>query len=144
MRQLKLFMKDKQTYYDYVILEFLTDQKDVLDVQAGMFFMLSSGTLLKKPISIMDVDVRSGMLKFLVRRIGEGTSFLYDLMPGQEVEVVGPCGNAFPDPGGRPARRCRARHGAAEPSPGAATCQERPGAVFRRHSVARERSVGRT
>ncbi|RLE19806.1 MAG: hypothetical protein DRJ08_07845, partial [Acidobacteria bacterium] len=77
MRQLKLFLKDKKTWFDTAILEFIAEEKEALSVQAGMFFMLEASTLLKKPISVLDMDVRSGMLKFLVRRVGKGTAFLY-------------------------------------------------------------------
>ncbi|PJB76823.1 MAG: dihydroorotate dehydrogenase electron transfer subunit [Acidobacteria bacterium CG_4_9_14_3_um_filter_49_7] len=102
MKQLKLFLKDKRTWYDTAVLEFLTEEKDALTAKPGMFFMLEAGTLLKKPISVLDVDSRSGMLKFLIRRIGKGTSFLYDLKPGAELTAVGPSGNSFPNPGARP------------------------------------------
>ncbi len=102
MRQLKLFLKDKKTWFDTAILEFIAEEKEALSVQAGMFFMLEASTLLKKPISVLDMDVRSGMLKFLVRRVGKGTAFLYGLKPGDSLTAVGPSGNSFPKPDGRP------------------------------------------
>jgi len=102
VKQIRLFLKDKKTWFDTAILEFLTEEKETLTVKAGMFFMLEAGTLLKKPISVLDVDARSGTLKFLIRRVGKGTAFLYDLKPGAELTAVGPSGNVFPDPGGRP------------------------------------------
>ena len=102
MKHLRLFLRDKKTWYDTAVLEFLTEERDALNVQPGMFFMLEAGTLLKKPISVLDVDSRSGMLKFLIRRIGKGTSFLYDLKPGAELTAVGPSGNSFPNPGEHP------------------------------------------
>ncbi len=102
MKQLKLFLKDKKTWFDTAVLEFLTEEKEAFSVRPGMFFMLEAETLLRKPISVLDVDPRSGSLKFLVRQVGKGTSFLYDLKPGAELTAVGPSGNAFPDPEGRP------------------------------------------
>ncbi|NOZ13730.1 MAG: dihydroorotate dehydrogenase electron transfer subunit [Acidobacteria bacterium] len=102
MKQLRLFLKDKKTWFNTAILEFVTEGKEALDVKAGMFFMLEAGTLLKKPISVLDADKKSGMVKFLVRRVGRGTAFLYDLKPGDELNAVGPSGNTFPDPAGRP------------------------------------------
>ncbi len=103
MKQLTLFLKDKKTWFNTVVLEFMLEEKEVLStVGPGMFFMLQSNTLLKKPISILDADPRSGSVKFLIRRVGKGTSFLYDLMPGAKLTAVGPSGNKFPDPDERP------------------------------------------
>jgi len=101
LKQTSLFLKDKQTFHETVILEFLTDDRSLTDVKPGQFFMLGANTLLKKPISVLDADPRSGTLRFLVRRVGKGTAFHYDMAPGTSIDVVGPIGNVFPVPEGR-------------------------------------------
>ncbi|BBB32239.1 dihydroorotate dehydrogenase electron transfer subunit [Thermotomaculum hydrothermale] len=96
MKQGKLFLKNKKTYFDYAILTFLTEVEDFLNVKPGNFFMLQANTLLKKPISVMDCNKRDKMLKFLVKKIGKGTEFLYNLNPGETIDAIGPSGNSFP------------------------------------------------
>lgn len=101
MKQTTLFLKDKQTFHEYVILEFLSEDRELARVRPGQFFMLGANTLLKKPISVLDSDPKSGTIRFLVRRVGKGTAFHYDLAPGTTIDVVGPAGNTFPVPDGK-------------------------------------------
>jgi len=96
MKQGKLFLKDKKTFFDYVILYFLTKEENFLEAQPASFFMLSSSTLLKKPIGVMDVHKNDGMISFLVKKVGKGTEYLYNLDIGQEIDAIGPLGNSFP------------------------------------------------
>jgi dihydroorotate dehydrogenase electron transfer subunit len=96
MRQGKLFLKDKKTYYNYVILHFLTDEKEFLEAKPASFFMLSSSTLLKKPISVFSVSKKDAMVSFLIKAVGKGTDNLYNLPVGATVDAIGPLGNSFP------------------------------------------------
>ncbi len=100
MKQGTLFLKDKHTYYETVILDFLAEDRDLARVAPGQFYMLGANTLLKKPLSVLKADPVSGQISFLVRRVGKGTAYLYDLEPGIELDVVGPSGNRFPEPDG--------------------------------------------
>lgn len=96
MKQGKLFLKDKKTYYSYVILNFLTEEKAFLEANPASFFMLTSSTLLKKPISVLDVQKNDGIISFLIKKIGKGTDSLYNLEIGKIIDAVGPLGNSFP------------------------------------------------
>ncbi len=95
MRQGKLFLKDKKTYFDYVILTFLTETEEFLKAEPGNFFMLQANTLLKKPISVLDCHKKDKTIKFLVKKVGKGTEFFYNLEPGKIIDAVGPSGNTF-------------------------------------------------
>ena len=65
----------------------------------GQFFMLRSrpsGVLLGRPISVYRHDENT--LTFLILQKGKGTEELCSVLPGQQVDVVGPIGNCFPSP----------------------------------------------
>lgn len=71
----------------------------------GQFFMLRakhSQVLLARPISVFDAipDTRMGYIQveFLILKKGQGTSELCALRKGDFLELLGPCGNAFPSP----------------------------------------------
>ncbi|MGE5576450.1 MAG: dihydroorotate dehydrogenase electron transfer subunit [Syntrophothermus sp.] len=51
--------------------------------------------LLRRPISIYDVDVAAGRVLLLVRRAGRGTRWLNGLAPGSTVDLLGPLGRGF-------------------------------------------------
>lgn len=66
----------------------------------GQFFMLRanpSGVLLGRPISVYAHDESS--ISFLVLKKGRGTAELCALRDGSLVDIVGPIGNRFPEPG---------------------------------------------
>ncbi|NGP44316.1 dihydroorotate dehydrogenase electron transfer subunit [Bacillaceae bacterium SIJ1] len=52
--------------------------------------------LLRRPISLCDVDVKERKLKIIYRRQGEGTKQLARLRAGDTVDVLGPLGHGFP------------------------------------------------
>lgn len=54
--------------------------------------------LLGRPISILGEEPRRGLLRFLLKVVGEGTRRLASLEPGQKVFGLGPLGNPFPPP----------------------------------------------
>lgn len=72
---------------------------------AGQFFMLrakKSQLLLARPISVFSVEIipTKGQVKieFLILLKGQGTKELCSLKQGEQVELLGPCGNSFPRP----------------------------------------------
>ncbi|MBQ6029755.1 MAG: dihydroorotate dehydrogenase, partial [Treponema sp.] len=72
---------------------------------AGQFFMLRSAKsqqLLARPISVFSVAIVPNedkiKIEFLILLKGQGTKELCALKPGDQVELLGPCGNAFPRP----------------------------------------------
>lgn len=53
------------------------------------------GVLLRRPISINDVDVDNNILTLLIRNAGRGTSALMDMNAGETINLVLPLGNGF-------------------------------------------------
>lgn len=51
--------------------------------------------LLRRPISVADVEVQAQTITFIYRVIGEGTKVLTSLQPGQMLDIVGPLGSGF-------------------------------------------------
>lgn len=54
--------------------------------------------LLRRPISIADVDKKTGKLKIIYRVVGEGTQLLCQKTAGSRLDIIGPLGNGFPLP----------------------------------------------
>jgi dihydroorotate dehydrogenase electron transfer subunit len=75
----------------------------------GQFFMLrdprAGFPFLSRPFSVLDYalgsDGRVHELSFLFKVVGRGTAMLASLEPGSQLDVVGPLGNSWPDPGTR-------------------------------------------
>lgn len=63
-----------------------------------------SGVLLRRPISIHDVDHDNNILWLLVRNAGKGTAALISLQPGDTINILLPLGNGFsmPDKADKP------------------------------------------
>lgn len=75
--------------------------------KAGQFYLIKakkSGVLLARPISVYssaentDGTVR---VEFLILVKGQGTAELSDVSCGDEIEILGPLGNTFPNPDGK-------------------------------------------
>ncbi|MBP1930687.1 dihydroorotate dehydrogenase electron transfer subunit [Ammoniphilus resinae] len=52
--------------------------------------------LLRRPISISDVNLEEGILDMIYRAEGSGTKILSEAVPGALVDVLGPLGQGFP------------------------------------------------
>lgn len=66
------------------------------DIKPGQFFMLKTlddSFLLPRPISVH--DVKDGIVVFLYRVEGKGTSIISSLLEGNEIQIFGPLGNGF-------------------------------------------------
>lgn len=72
----------------------------------GQFYMvklLSGGfPLFGRALAVLDLT-DNGELSFLVKEVGSGTAMLRAMQPGDEAMLVGPAGNGFPSPEGKPA-----------------------------------------
>lgn len=55
-----------------------------------------SGRMLPRPISICETDVEKNSVRLVYRVAGKGTEEFSRLVPGEQVEVLGPLGNGFP------------------------------------------------
>lgn len=74
-----------------------------IEPAAGQFYMIhakKSDCLLGRPISIFDAEKIDGkvVLKFLILLKGKGTEELCNMRSGDEVTLIGPCGNKFEAP----------------------------------------------
>jgi dihydroorotate dehydrogenase electron transfer subunit len=76
--------------------------------QAGQFYMLSAGTrwgggeaerpFLPRAFSVLRAPPRSHELQFLIEDVGPGSKRLCELLPGDQLLLVGPLGAAFTRP----------------------------------------------
>lgn len=68
------------------------------EADAGQFVELYTGRqdlLLPRPISICEIDTRSGSIRLVYQVVGEGTKLFSDLRKGDTIKVMGPCGNGY-------------------------------------------------
>lgn len=66
--------------------------------RSGQFFLLTSPspeTILKRPISIFDVDHEKGELQFYYKVFGKGTHYISQLKKGEKISIMGPLGRGF-------------------------------------------------
>jgi len=59
----------------------------------------STDPLLRRPMSICDVDPSTGAVEIVFRLVGKGTGWLAGRKSGESVDVIGPIGNGFKQPG---------------------------------------------
>jgi dihydroorotate dehydrogenase electron transfer subunit len=68
--------------------------------EPGQFLHVKCGPgidpLLRRPISISDVNLQTGQLDMIYRVEGAGTKILSEAVPGMDVDVLGPLGKGFP------------------------------------------------
>ena len=66
-------------------------------VKAGQFFMVKCGdeTVLRRPISVHNIDKANGRLAFLYAVVGRGTAWLANCQTGAGLDILGPLGNGF-------------------------------------------------
>lgn len=90
------------------IFELVLRGEIVQDMEPGQFVHVrvsdSFEPLLRRPISIANIDKEKQEFTMIYRAEGRGTSILAEKTEGQEVDVLGPLGNGFPvdavSPGG--------------------------------------------
>lgn len=83
------------------IYELVVEGDLVADMrEPGQFVHIKVGRgtdpLLRRPISICDVDVEKKRLTMIYRTEGRGTQLLAEAVPGESVDVLGPLGTGFP------------------------------------------------
>ncbi len=69
----------------------------------GQFVMVQLRTpvpMLPRPMSLAAIDGRSGRVAMLYRVVGTGTELLAAASPGDQLRLLGPCGNGFSRPAG--------------------------------------------
>src|SRR5437763_6208350 len=69
----------------------------------GQFVMIRGAwgrdPLLPRAFSLMSVAAAAGTADVLAKTVGRGTALLERALPGAEVDVLGPLGTSFPEPG---------------------------------------------
>lgn len=82
------------------IFELTLQGKIVQDMTPGQFVHIriseSFEPLLRRPISIANIDKEQGEFTMIYRAEGRGTTLLSEKQVGDEVDVLGPLGNGFP------------------------------------------------
>ncbi|MDE6085465.1 MAG: dihydroorotate dehydrogenase electron transfer subunit [Muribaculaceae bacterium] len=75
---------------------------DMTSIRPGQFVQVqttdTSGTFLRRPISIHDVDVEKNILSLLVCNVGSGTNSICKSQCGDTLNVIWPLGNGFSIP----------------------------------------------
>lgn len=74
------------------------DDSSLPEILPGQFVEIAvetPGVLLRRPISINDVDSSNNILTLLIRKAGTGTSALIEMTAGQKLNIVLPLGNGF-------------------------------------------------
>lgn len=79
------------------------DSPDITSkAKPGQFVMLSSWQMenlfLKRPFSFYNIDSGQGIFTIFYKTVGKGTKILSQSKAGDEVELIGPCGNGFSFP----------------------------------------------
>ncbi len=73
----------------------------VRDARSGQFVEVLCGGVslpyLRRPISIHSLDKQCGVLGLLFRVVGSGTEYMASLRAGDNVDLLGPLGNGWPD-----------------------------------------------
>ncbi len=89
-------IKLTDTIYDFVI-----DAKDMADLaQKGQFVHIKvEGFMLRRPVSICEIDKNKGTLRIVFEVRGEGTEVLSKLNKGDTLDIMGPLGKGFSELG---------------------------------------------
>lgn len=74
--------------------ELVCRRPDATPIEPGRFMHLRVGPLLRRPISIANVE--GDLITFLFKEIGQGTKELARLRAGDQIDALGPLGNGFP------------------------------------------------
>ena len=79
------------------VFDFTIDSKDIADLaQAGQFVHIKvDGFMLRRPISICEVDKENGTIRFVFEIRVEGTEKLSQVNKGDNLDVMGPLGKGF-------------------------------------------------
>lgn len=72
----------------------MTIEIEPQDVAPGTFFHVKTSELLRRPLSVANVE--DNLVTFLYKVIGTGTKDLAARRPGDVLDVLGPLGNGFP------------------------------------------------
>ena len=93
-----LVVKHQQVAQDMFVIEFKSPGI-ATECRPGQFLQVRSGNtndpLLRRPLSIYDVDQKNGVISLLYRVSGKGTSLLTGLRVNDSIDIMGPLGRGF-------------------------------------------------
>lgn len=82
-----------------VKLEIHVDQSLLETIRPGQFVYIQIGNssehMLRRPISIADVDIKKSILTLIYKELGEGTRKLSQLRENDPLNMLIPCGNGY-------------------------------------------------
>ena len=90
-------LENKRVNGNYFLMK-LSSQNLAEKCKAGQFFMLKMKneiTILRRPISIHNVDKKNGVIEFYYEVKGRGTIEMADKQEGDLINLQGPLGNGF-------------------------------------------------
>lgn len=80
------------------IMSMWIETKAAADAVCGQFvavFPKNKSTLLQRPISICEINKEKTALRIVYRVVGQGTAEFAQYKDGEEITLLGPCGNGF-------------------------------------------------
>ncbi|MGA1976661.1 MAG: dihydroorotate dehydrogenase electron transfer subunit [Bacteroidales bacterium] len=90
--------ENKRINKDTFLIELLSDVS-LPEIKPGQFIQVkienSSGTFLRRPFSVHDVNYEHKTIKILFQVVGKGTQALSGLAPGDCLNIIYPLGNSF-------------------------------------------------
>src|SRR5665647_1034927 len=93
-----LVVKHQQVAQDMFVIEFKSPGI-ATECRPGQFLQVRPGNtndpLLRRPLSIYDVDQENGVISLLYRVAGKGTSLLTGLRVNDSIDIMGPLGRGF-------------------------------------------------
>lgn len=82
-----------------VKLDVLVNKETLETIRPGQFVYIQIGNtsehMLRRPISIADVDSEKGLLTLVYKELGEGTRKLSQLRRNDQLNMLIPCGNGY-------------------------------------------------
>lgn len=92
-------IENKMIARDTYRMSLLAKVQDLRQFVAGCFINIKVGQgalLLRRPISLYEVDPKKARIGIIYKVVGQGTAYLAGLRPGADLNVLGPLGTGFP------------------------------------------------
>lgn len=107
MKQLENFTVEENIALNpYCFLLKLVSNVSLKDIKAGQFVNIEvkdiQDRILRRPISVHDVDYEKNILYLVVQKIGKATNKLSKIKKGESLSIVFPLGNGFEIKGQKP------------------------------------------
>lgn len=96
-KEIGMVLENKELLKNTIYLISIKLPKIAKEAQPGQFVEIKTGEspLLRKPISLFDVDKKQGLVSLLYQVRGKGTKNISRLKKNQEIDIIGPLGNGF-------------------------------------------------